>query len=469
MNPRPSRSFDPRTFKALTFHDAVPRFREGADSPRAYFERCMEMIKERERIVKAFVALNETGARAAADESTARWKAGRPLSVIDGMPIGIKDLLETKDMPTQMGCEAFRGNFPKRDNAAVWALREAGAVILGKTATAELGGSHPPATTNPFDPARTAGGSSSGSAAAVGARMLPAAIGTQVGGSIIRPAAFCGNFALKPTQGGINRGERQATSMSTHGVHAGCIEDMWQVAIEIAERVGGDRGCLGLFGPRQAPSAQKPEWLIVLETAGWGQLDAGSKSAFESLLDSIRRAGIRLLRRADNPLVEKLERTIADAASICNAITGWENRWYQRNLVNESPGGISERAKIALAKAEAMTVGDYRAALIDREAAQACYSAVAPLADAVIMLSSPGPAPLWAGDQPGKPLSPRPTGDPVFNFPSSMLFAPAVTMPLMAVQGMPLGAQVMGQPHEDAKITAMARWLVESLPPSVGA
>ena len=115
MNPRPSRSFDPRTFKALTFHDAVPRFREGADSPRAYFERCMEMIKERERIVKAFVALNETGARAAADESTARWKAGRPLSVIDGMPIGIKDLLETKDMPTQMGCEAFRGNFPKRD------------------------------------------------------------------------------------------------------------------------------------------------------------------------------------------------------------------------------------------------------------------------------------------------------------------------------------------------------------------
>jgi Asp-tRNA(Asn)/Glu-tRNA(Gln) amidotransferase A subunit family amidase len=390
------------------------------------------------------------------------------LSQIDGMPIGIKDLLETKDMPTQMGCEAFRGNFPKRDNAAVWALREAGAVILGKTATAELGGSHPPATTNPFDPARTAGGSSSGSAAAVGARMIPAAIGTQVGGSIIRPAAFCGNFALKPTQGGINRGERQATSMSTHGVHAGSIEDMWQVTIEIAERAGGDRGCLGLFGPRQSPAAQKPERLIVLETAGWEQLDARSKSAFETLLNSIQGAGIQLLRRADNPLVEKLEQAIADAASICNAITGWENRWYQRNLVNERPDGISERAKNALAKAEAMTVGDYRTALIDREAAQACYSAVVPLADAVIMLSSPGPAPLWAGDQPGKPLLSRPTGDPVFNFPSSMLFAPSVNVPLMAVQDMPLGAQVMGQPQEDARTTAMARWLVENLAPSVG-
>jgi Asp-tRNA(Asn)/Glu-tRNA(Gln) amidotransferase A subunit family amidase len=209
--------------------------------------------------------------------------------------------------------------------------------------------------------------------------------------------------------------------------------------------------------------------LIVLETVGWAQLDARSKSAFEALLDTIQRAGIQLLRRAENQLVEKLERAIADAASICNAITGWENRWYQRNLVNENPDGISERAKSALAKAEAMTVSDYRAAIIEREAAQACYSAVAPLADAVITLSSPGPAPLWAGDQPGKPPLPRPTGDPVFNFPSSMLFAPAVTMPLMAVQDMPLGAQVMGQPHEDAKITAMARWLVENLAPSVAA
>ena len=110
----------------------LPRFREGTDTPRAYLERCMETIKEREPVVKAFVALNEAGARAAADASTARWKAGRPLSPIDGMPIGIKDLLETKDMPTQMGCEAFRGNFPKRDNAAVWALREAGAVNPGQ-------------------------------------------------------------------------------------------------------------------------------------------------------------------------------------------------------------------------------------------------------------------------------------------------------------------------------------------------
>jgi Asp-tRNA(Asn)/Glu-tRNA(Gln) amidotransferase A subunit family amidase len=173
--------YDPREFRALTFHDAVARFRGGSDTPRAYLERCLETIAEREPVVQAFVVVNEPGGRAAADASTARWKEGRPLSPIDGLPIGIKDLLETKDMPTQMGCDAYRGNFPKRDNAAVWALRQAGAVILGKTVTAEIGGSHPGPTTNPFDPARTPGGSSSGSAAAVAARMVPAAIGTQVG------------------------------------------------------------------------------------------------------------------------------------------------------------------------------------------------------------------------------------------------------------------------------------------------
>ena len=233
--------YDPRTFRGLTFHDATARFRDGSDSPRAYLERSIEIIAAREPVVKAFVHLNEAGARAAADASTGRWRSGRPLSAIDGMPVAIKDLLETKDMPTELGCEAYRGNFPKRDNAAVWALRQAGAVVFGKTVTAELGGTHPGPTTNPWDPARTPGGSSSGSAAAIAARMVPAALGTQVGGSVIRPAAYCGTLALKPTQGGLNRGERQTTSMSTTGVHAGSIEDLWQVAIEIASRAARKR------------------------------------------------------------------------------------------------------------------------------------------------------------------------------------------------------------------------------------
>jgi Asp-tRNA(Asn)/Glu-tRNA(Gln) amidotransferase A subunit family amidase len=205
----------------------------------------------------------------------------------------------------------------------------------------------------------------------------------------------------------------------------------------------------------------------VLETAGWEGLDAASKTAFETLLEALESAGIRLLRRSAHPLVDKLERAIADAAATCNAITARENRWSQRSLVDQNPDGVSERTKAGLAKAEAMTLADYRAALIDREASQRCYAHVAPLADAAILLSSPGPAPLWPGDQPGKPLAPRPTGDPVFNFPSSMLFTPAVTMPIMAVYGMPVGVQIMGQQHEDARVVAIARWVLETMPPVI--
>src|SRR5690349_6016714 len=310
-------------YQPLTFHDAARRFTDGNDSPRAYLERCLETVAAREPVVKAFTAMNEAGARAAADASAERWKAGKPLSLIDGMPIAIKDLLETKDMPTEMGCEAMKGNFPKRDNAAVWALRQAGAVILAKTVTAELGGSQPGATTNPFDPRRTPGGSSSGSAAAVGANMVPAAIGTQVGGSIIRPAAYCGNFALKPTQGGINRGERLATSMSTHGPHAGCLEDMWQVAIEQAKRCGGDRGSVGLMGPDRLPAAIKPDRLIVLETEGWPEADASAKEALAKLLGQVEAAGVTLIRRQDHSFVEALERSVANARAVCGTITGW--------------------------------------------------------------------------------------------------------------------------------------------------
>ncbi len=457
--------YDPATFMALTWHDATRDFRAGKDTPRAYLERAIETIAAREPTVKAFVHLNEAGARAAADASTARWKAGAPLSAIDGMPIAIKDLLETKDMPTEMGCEAFRGNFPKRDNAAIWALRQAGAVVFGKTVTAELGGSHPGPTTNPWDPARTPGGSSSGSAAVIAARMVPAALGTQVGGSVIRPAAYCGNFALKPTQGGINRGERQTTSMSTTGVHAGSIEDMWQVTVEITSRAGGDPGRPGVFGPLSPPAPVKPDRLIVLETEGWKELDAGSKAAFETLLENLQRAGVTLLRRKDHAFVEALEQAVSNGRAVCGAITGWENRWYQRNLVDLQPDGVSERAKTILARAEAMSPDDYRAALMERAAAQLRHAAIAPLAEAVITLSCPGPAPLWAGDAPGQPLASRPTGDFVFNAPSSMLFAPAVTMPLMSVGGMPVGVQLVGQQHEDARITGLARWVIGAVSP----
>ena len=461
-------SYDPTKYRPLTFHQSVKAFLSGQDTPRAYLERCLETVAEREPVVQAFAARNDEAARSAADASTQRYRDGKPLSSIDGMPIGIKDLLETRDMPTQMGCEAYANNFPKRDNAAVWALREAGAVVFGKMVTAELGGSHPGPTTNPFDPSRTPGGSSSGSAAAVAARMMPAAIGTQVGGSIIRPAGYCGNVALKPSQGGINRGERQTTSMSTHGIHAGCIEDMWCAAIEIVRRAGGDPGSTGLCGPQTPPFAVKPSRLMVLETEGWPLLDYATQAAFDNLLASINAHEVTLVRRQESPLVEALETSISNARHDATTITAWENRWGHRNLVNEHADGVSERIKQGLAHAESMSHEDYELLLLRRAQAQAAHAATTPVADAAILLSCPGPAPVWSGDKPGQPLAPRPTGDAVFNTGSSMLFAPCVSMPLLAVGGLPVGVQLMGLPGEDARVTGLARWLLEALDPVVG-
>ena len=457
--------YDPAEFAPLRFHTHTAAFSAGEDTPRAYLERCLETIAGREPVLQAWVVINKDGARAQADASSARWRSGRHLSPIDGMPLGIKDLLETADMPTQMGCAAYAGNFPRRDNAAVGALRQAGAVILGKTVTAELGGSHPGPTTNPFDPARTPGGSSSGSAAAVGAAMVPAAIGSQVGGSIIRPASFCGNWALKPTQGAINRGERQATSMSTHGPHAGCAADMWLVAIAIASRAGGDPGRTALSGPAAPPPPHRPFTLAVMETEGWGELDDASREAFERVVAQITASGVTVLRRASDPAIERFERAIVGVRAMAGQITAWENHWAIGSLVAQHPDGVSERSKAGVALAERLGSAGYQELLGHREMVRHEYATLTNTVDAMISPSAPGPAPIWAGDMPGQPPAARPTGVEVFNTPSSVLGAPVVTIPVTAVHGLPMGVQLMGRPGTDARVTAMARWLYDTVEP----
>jgi Asp-tRNA(Asn)/Glu-tRNA(Gln) amidotransferase A subunit family amidase len=235
---------------------------------------------------------------------------------------------------------------------------------------------------------------------------------------------------------------------------------MWQVAIEMAKRCGGDRGALGLMGPDTLPAAIQPNRLIVLETEGWPEVDDATKACFAKVLDQLKAAGVTLIHRSDHPFVESLEKAIANARAVCNGITIWENRWYQRGMLDASPDGLSERAKAALFRAEAMTPDQYRTNLLARQAAQLAHAAIASFADAAITLSCPGPAPIWSGDVPGQPLAPRPTGDFVFNAPSSMLFAPVVTVPLMSVGGMPVGVQLMGRQQEDARMTGIARWMI---------
>jgi len=446
----------------ITFQDRSAGFATGQESPVAFLDMCLDAIAARDGDVKAWVVLNGDGARRAAEASEARWRSGSQLSPIDGMPIGIKDLMDTKDMPTQMGCQAYQGHQPDQDAPIVAALRDAGAIILGKTTTTELGGAFPSPTHNPFDASRSPGGSSSGSAAAIGARMVPAALGSQVGGSIIRPASYCGTYALKPTQGAISRGTRLAYSGATYGVLAGSIEDMWLVAIEIANRIGGDPGCYALAGPAQPPAAVKPQRIAIMETAGWQALPQAARSAVEKIADDLARRGVTVLRRYHHPAIEEFEVAIQRASEVLGMLAGWEARPGHLELIARAPDKLSARMKAGVERSGRMSVADYQRALRLREQLQAAYAKLLTVVDGVISPSSPGPAPAWVHNELGDTEPPMPTGDIVFNAPSSVLGVPAVTMPLATVEGMPMGIQFMTGPSRDAFAVAVARWINEA-------
>jgi Asp-tRNA(Asn)/Glu-tRNA(Gln) amidotransferase A subunit family amidase len=277
------------------------QFASGAESPRDFLEACLANLNTWEPKVGAFVNLSIESARQAADRATARWRAGAPLSPIDGMPIGIKDIIETVDMPTEMGSPLFAGWRSQKDAASVAALRQAGAVILGKTVTTEFAASEPRGTRNPWNLEHTPGGSSSGSAAAVAAGIISAGLGTQVIGSTIRPASFCGCIGFKPTVGALNRqGSHDYQSQSCTGILAATLPDAWQVAYEIAQRVGGDAGTPGLIGPERAPEPVKPRRLAFLETSGWAVASEAAKASIQNTLQRLSEAGVEIRTSADD-------------------------------------------------------------------------------------------------------------------------------------------------------------------------
>lgn len=445
--------YDPRTHRLLAFHDRIPAFQDGSDTPRDYLERCLATIDEREPEVRAFAAMNVDGARAAADAATARYKDGTPLSLVDGMPVGIKDLYETVDMPTQMNSPRYEGWQGVRDSAHAFALRRGGAVILGKTTTTEFGAAAPPPTRNPFDPSKTAGGSSSGSSAAIGACMLPAASGSQVRGSIVRPAGYCANVALKPTFGGLNRGggHSLAPSQSVLGVHAGTLEDCWRAAFFISSQAGGDPGSPGLFGEPTLGAARKPARLIRLDSAGWAGTTDATKAAFEAYVGELAGQGVAIVGRRDDPGVDALETALARLPDLLPGLLGYEARWPLADYETTMPGCLSEKLRGRLGPTLDMTSEQYRELLAVRGEIRAAQDALRGKADAFLLLCSQDPPP----DYPE-------IGDTVYGDVSSTLGAPAFALPLLAVEGLPVGVQLMGWPDDDFAIACQSRWLMEA-------
>jgi Asp-tRNA(Asn)/Glu-tRNA(Gln) amidotransferase A subunit family amidase len=435
------------TPQPFAYSSATADFSAGSDTPRQFLERCLQRLEKFEPAIGAFVCYDVIAARAAVDLATERWRADRPLSPIDGMPIGIKDIIETADMPTEQGSPLFAGWRSARDSASVAALREAGAVILGKVVTTEFAATEPRGTRNPWDAERTPGGSSSGSAAAVASGMVPAALGTQVVGSILRPASFCGCVGFKPSVGGINRGgSYDYFSQSCTGVLAASLEDAWLVAINIAARAGGDPGHPGLQGPIQPPSQQRPRTLAVLQTAGWDVASSEARRAFQATVERLAKADISIADRHADPIVEEAEAAISNAMALTRIVNAWEGRWPLNTYRNRDAGKLSQSALERLATAEAMTQADYATAITERQHSRDIYARLASRYEAIITLSAPGPAPLGLGS----------TGNPVFNVPASMLGIPAISLPLLLAEELPLGLQVMGFADADARVFGIA-------------
>ena len=432
-------------------------FASGRETPRQFLERSLELLDYWEPQIGAFVITALPAARAAADQSSERWRAGKPLSPIDGMPVGIKDIIETVDMPTQMGSPLFDGWRSEKDAASVRALREAGAVILGKTVTTEFAASEPRGTRNPWNTAHTPGGSSSGSAAAVGAGIVSAALGTQVIGSTIRPASFCGCVGFKPSVNALNReGSHDYQSQSCTGVLGASLADVWQIAHEIVARVGGDAGTPGLRGPDTLPLAQRPRRLAVLETAGWDSASVAAKQQLGEAIMRLRSAGVEIRTRQNDDKVAALETDLLNAAELSHRCNGWETRWFLRSMRDRDATKLSRNVMERAQKYEDLTLADHRADLRERNRLRAVHAALAANCDACITLAAPSNAPEGLSF----------TGSPEFAVPASLLGVPALSLPLFEVNAMPLGLQLIDFFDRDADAFAIAAWLTSSLMPA---
>jgi Asp-tRNA(Asn)/Glu-tRNA(Gln) amidotransferase A subunit family amidase len=445
-------TYDPRAARYLCFSDAARSFSDRSDSPRGFLERCLEQIETFEPKVRAFAHLDIPAAKASADAADARWRSGRPLSPLDGMPIGIKDCFDVKGMPTEVNSGLFRGNVAGTDAAHVDALRRGGAIIVGKTTTTELTMALPPPTWNPWDLRRTPGGSSSGSAAAVAARMLPLGTGSQVRGSVIRPASICGVIGMKPTFGALNRhgGVDPSPSLNHLGFLAGTLADVWAVSHQVATVAGGDPGYPVFPGGPELPAKRRPLRLGRQYTSGWPHTDEASKAVFERFLRELSKFDIDVLEpQSDQRLAEYEEATARTPEFFFDLMT-WELRWPMRIWREERPGAMSENVRAYVAKAEAMQVGDYSRAMARRDALRMQHRALAGKVDAFITLAHIGPG------QMGQPS----VGTPWYNDASSAIGAPTFNLPILSVDDVPLGVQIMGFEGKDEELAAMAQWFM---------
>jgi len=309
-------------------------------------------------------------------------------------------------------------------------------------------------TTNPHDPQRTPGGSSSGSAASVGTGMLPAALGTQTQGSTLRPASFCGIVGYKPTHGVLTmQGVHPISVTNDHmGVLAGTLEDVWRIASHISLAHGHPAQPFLHRASDKLPRPARPGRLLRLYTEAWEkETDAATRAAFEARLAEIARAGVEIISRDANAAAAELEQALAgEFVEQCLGITAYEMKWPYQQYVARHGALIEQRVHDRMAQAQAMSPVDYTGRLAARAAMCMKVKTLTRGVDAIVTLSASGPAPVGLNH----------TGSRTFLVHATFLGLPAFSLPLMCVDGLPLGLQLIGAAGKDGALCAQAHWLM---------
>jgi Asp-tRNA(Asn)/Glu-tRNA(Gln) amidotransferase A subunit family amidase len=434
----------------LSAADAARKIRDGLLTSEELVRSCLERIRTLEPSVQAWTFLDEGHALAQARAADERKRSGEPIGPLHGIPVGLKDIIDTADMPTENGTVLHKGRTPRDDAAVVKTLRAAGAVILGKTVTTECAYFAPGKTRNPHNPEHTPGGSSSGSAAAVAAGMVPLALGSQTNGSTIRPAAFCGVYGFKPTHGLVPRtGMLPLSRTLDHmGLFSRSVEDLALLAEVL---VGWDEG-----DPDTRPRARIPFQMISSEappiepmlafvkTPHWEKADAGTREAFAELTGALgeRVEDVELFPSATEAW--NWHKTIMEAEMAAN----FEPEWQQgRNRLSGQLRSLLERGR------ETRAVDYQRALRSIRPMVESFDELFMERYDAILTPAAPGTAPKGLAA----------TGDPSFCTLWTLCGMPALSLPLMqGSDGLPLGVQLVGRRGFDARLLRTARWLVEA-------
>ena len=427
--------------------EAADALAEGRFSSEELVAACLARIKADEERVQAWEFLDPEHALRQAREADLRRREGKPLGPLHGLPVGIKDIIDTHDMPTTDGTVLHAGRTPLDDATLVSMLRAAGAIIMGKTVTTELATYSPGKTRNPHNPEHTPGGSSSGSAAAVAARMVPLAIGTQTNGSVIRPAAYCGVVGYKPSFGLISRHGvlKQSRPLDQIGVMARSVEDVALLAEQLIGFDDNDADTRALPKPRLREVAMQepplPPTLAFVKTPMWKLADAQCKDAFAELVAHLGQRVEEFTLPAGIKDAWKWHQTIMEADLAKNFEAEYRDG---RDKLSAALRGQIERGR----KVRAV---DYNKAL-DR--VPALNRALAELFElryeAILTPATTGTAPKGLES----------TGSPAFCTLWTLCGLPAITLPLMSADGLPLGVQLVGPRGSDARLLRTARWLV---------